>query len=271
MSKPGSEHIVERGRGRTSPAGTATFVGLRGLDPLLQHAVLSPSINLARPLITTFGGSTIASAPAAITGLSLLDNNLALSPYRLALLGMSVGSALKHIFWISYINGDDFTPKPAAIVSAFNFALDSINSILFMAAGTSPATARGEGPYSDGFPGGPLIVGGSLFTAGILIETICEIQRKLFKQSEEGKGKPYTKGLFGIVRHVNYTGYSMWRAGYAMAAGGWIWGTVVGAFLLFDFSNRAIPGLDAYCHQRYADMWVDYKANVPYKIIPYVY
>ena len=262
---------IQRGNRNPSPMGTASFIGLRGIEPLLQNAILSPNVNLAGPLLNLFGASTLPSAPAAITGLSLIDNNFALSPYRLALFGMSVGASLKHIFWVSYINSEEIKAPFAGLIGAFNAAFNSMNTILFMCSATSPATTRGEGPYSDGFPGMPLLLGGTLFTAGILVETISEIQRKFFKQSEQGKGKPYTVGLFGFARHINYTGYTLWRSGFALAAGGWVWGTITGGLFLFLFANRAIPELDGYCSQRYADMWKDYKAKVPYKLIPYIY
>lgn len=51
-----------------------------------------------------------------------------------------------------------------------------------------------------------LVVGGSLFTVGILLETISEIERAAFKRSKENTGKPYTGGLWSLSRHINYFG-----------------------------------------------------------------
>lgn len=245
-NKPG----IQRGVHRPNRLGTSTLIGLRALDPLLQYNILSPSINLARPLITTLGGRTLASAPAAVTGLSLIDNNTNLSPYRLALLSMAVGSSLKHIFWASFINGETLAPSMSARVGMINTVVNSLNSVLFMTEATSAAKYIGEGTYADSFPGIPLAVGGTLFTAGIVIETLSELQRKAFKKRPEGQGKPYTKGLFGVVRHVNYTAYTMWRTGFALAAGGWVWGAMNAAGFLTLFVKLAIPELDEYCENR---------------------
>lgn len=43
----------------------------------------------------------------------------------------------------------------------------------------------------------------------------------------------------------------MWRAGYAMAGGGYGMGVLVAAFWAWDFSKRAIPVLSEYCEKRY--------------------
>ena len=79
---------------------------------------------------------------------------------------------------------------------------------------------------------------------------MSEIQRKVFKDKPENKGKPYGGGLFGLATNINYGGYTLWRAGYAVAAAGLPWGALVGAFFFYDFTTRAIPALDQYCTDR---------------------
>lgn len=37
---------------------------------------------------------------------------------------------------------------------------------------------------------------------------------------------------------MQYFGYTLWRAGYALSAGGWVWGSIVGGFFAWDFANR---------------------------------
>ena len=64
------------------------------------------------------------------------------------------------------------------------------------------------------------------------------------------KGKIYSGGLFGLSRHINYFGYTLWRSGYALAAGGWIWGSIVAGFFTYDFTQRAIPVLTEYMEER---------------------
>jgi len=86
-----------------------------------------------------------------------------------------------------------------------------------------------------------------MFIVGILTETIAEYQRMRFKRDPKNKGKPYTGGLWQYARHINYTGYSLWRAGYSLAAGGWFWAAAAFAWQYTDFATRAVPILNEYC------------------------
>jgi len=199
--------------------------------------------------ITTLGSNVFAQGPTSNTGLALLDN-LHLSPYRLILLGMSIGSSLKQIFWQTYIANEEMPVSTAVMVGAFNTVCNSLNTLMFICSATSVAYGRGEGPNWEGWPGTPLVVGGSMFVAGMLTETVSEVQRKIFKDKPENKGRVYTGGLFGLARHINYGGYTIWRAGFALASAGWIWAAVVGAFFAYDFATRGIPVLDEYCGNR---------------------
>lgn len=85
---------------------------------------------------------------------------------------------------------------------------------------------------------------------GLALETISEVQRRNFKARPQNKGKPFTTGLFGVARHINYGAFCLWRAGYAMAAAGPIWGGLVFWFFYHDFTDRGIPVLDRYCAGR---------------------
>lgn len=106
---------------------------------------------------------------------------------------------------------------------------------------------------------------------GIFLETVSEIQRKQFKDRPESKGKAYTGGLFGLARHINYGGYTLWRGGYGLAAGGPVWALVKTSFFAYDFVMRGIPVLDKYCSERYGQQWVKFKEQVPYKLLPGIY
>lgn len=157
---------------------------------------------------------------------------------------MSAGGALKQIYWLLGISQEEFPVSNAIEVSAFNIVFDSVNSLLFTSALTSAST------NGEHFPQTPLLVGSGLYVAGILTETFSEWQRKQFKDKPANKGKVYGGGLFGVARHINYGGYALWRAGYAMAAGGWIWGAVVGSFFLYNFATSSVPELNLYCEER---------------------
>ena len=86
--------------------------------------------------------------------------------------------------------------------------------------------------------------------AGILTETISEIQRSQFKKDPANAGKPYSGGMFGWARNINYGGYLLWRTGFALAAGGPVSALIVGAFFYQNFVTSSIPELDDYCQKR---------------------
>ena len=232
--------LINRGqKGRNLP-GTATFFGLRAADPFLQYQILRH--DWGSSLISSLGGTTLPREPPIVTNtpFDLID----LSPYRTVLLAMSVGSMLKQNFHLLTIMQEEIGPGAGAAVGAFNAVFNSINSLLFVCTQTS-ASVNGEN-----YPQTPLIVGTSLYAVGISVELVSEIQRAAFKRDPANKGKVYEGGLFGLSRHINYFGYTLWRSGYALAAGGWVWAGAVAAWFAYDFTQRAIPLLQDYLEGR---------------------
>lgn len=232
--------LIDRGKKGPNYPGLATFVGLRAVEPLLQYQILRN--DLGQPLLQKLGATTLPRGPPLVTNTPL--DIIGLSPYRTILLGMSVGAMLKQNFHRTFIMQEDMGPGPAALVGVFNAVFNSINSLLFVCSQTS-ASVNGEH-----FPQTPLIVGASLYAVGLTTELVSEIQRAAFKRDPKNKGKIYDGGLFGLSRHINYFGYTLWRGGYALAAGGWIWGATVAAFFAYDFTQRAIPVLQDYLEGR---------------------
>jgi protein-S-isoprenylcysteine O-methyltransferase Ste14 len=252
--------LISRGDYTSTPGGKATFFILRSLDPFLQYAILANGVG------TTFlhrvGLRTLPQGIPTHTGISAIDG-LGLSPYRLILLGMSIGSVVKQNIWVSGSN----EPMPvgaAVLIAAFNTVNNGLNAYAFLLSATSASK-------ESAFPQAPLIVGSALYITGILTELISELQRNAFKKDPKNKGKAYTGGLWSFARHINYGAYSIWRAGFAMASGGWIWGAVVGAFFLSDFATRGVPILNEYCEKRYGAQWEQFKKQTPYKLIPGIY
>jgi len=184
---------IDRGKHGHSPLGSTVFVGLRALDPFLQHSLLTGQ--LGAQLLSTLGTSVMAMGPASNTGYAMIDA-LKLSPYRLILLGMSTGAAVKQIFWQMAVSREAMPPQSAVGISLFNTIVNSLNSLVFVASATSAAYGRGEGPSWDGWPGAPLRVGGTMFVVGMLLETISEVQRSFFKQQEGNDNRVYKGGLF---------------------------------------------------------------------------
>lgn len=239
---PKENDLIDRSKKGRNWAGALTFVGGRALDPFLQYNILSNG--RATTPITWLKGGVLPRGPPLITNIPFLDNAVGLSPYRSILLGMSVTSMLKQNFWVLFIGREEMSAQPAALVGVLNAVFNSLNSLFFVCAQTS-ASVNGEH-----FPQTPLLVGCALFGTGIFLEWVSEVQRSAFKSKPENQGKLYAGGLFSLSRHINYFGYTLWRAGYALAAGGWVWGGLVGGLFAYDFTNRAIPVLQKYSEEK---------------------
>ncbi|KAI7310326.1 hypothetical protein KC315_g12652 [Hortaea werneckii] len=252
---------VRRGVKQSNYLGTATFLGFRAADPFLQYGILSKG--WANPLIQKAGGGVLPKGPPLIT--STPFDSLGLSPYRSILFAMSVGSMLKQNTHLLTVQQEEMPPVSGAVIGCFNALFNSLNSIFFICSQTS-ASANGEH-----FPQTPLLVGSALYAVGLFTEWFSEVQRAAFKRKPENKGKVYDGGLFSLSRHVNYLGYTMWRTGYAMAAGGWTWGATVAAIFTYDFTQRGIPVLQHYLEEKYGDQYARYENAVPYKFVPYVW
>ncbi|MCJ1383983.1 hypothetical protein MMC17_007098 [Xylographa soralifera] len=232
-AKPEAEQdwFLKTRRKGPAPAGKATFILLRSLDVLLQYYLLRS--NFGGRLIQRLGGTALApSAPLA----------LGLPPYQLLIWALSLGSAAKQIFWTARISDNVFEPGFAAAIAAYNTLLNTLNLLLSAWGATSNAP--------DGLLSGTVPVGVLLFALGIYLETVSEIQRSAFKHAPGNKDKPFSGGLFGYATNINYGGYTLWRAGYAVVCAGLPWGAVVAAWLAGDFCFRAIPLMEKYCQGR---------------------
>ncbi|TID13370.1 hypothetical protein E2P81_ATG11593 [Venturia nashicola] len=230
--------LINRGVKRPTPLGTSLFVGLRALDPLLQYGILAHGVGST--LLSKLG---ITQLPAGLgTNTGTFIDKLGLSPYRLIILAMAAGSSIKQIYWILATSEEEFPPGAALSVVAYNTIFNSINSLAFTTTIASASLSSNET-----FPQTPLLVGCALYIVGIFTEAIAETQRRNFKRDPKNKGKVYSGGLWSIARHINYTGYTLWRAGYTLACSGWGAGAFVASFLLGDFNFRATKVLDEYC------------------------
>jgi protein-S-isoprenylcysteine O-methyltransferase Ste14 len=253
--------LIARGDYTPTPAGKAIFFFLRGIEPALQYSILAHGLGTS--VLHRVGLRTLPPGLPTRTGISLIDG-LGLSPYRLVLLGMAVGAAVKQNIWVTALSGEPMPVVGAIGISVFNAVFNSLSTYAFLTTATSASTEAD-------FPQPALLIGGSLYVVGIMTELIAEIQRKRFKTDPNNKGKAYTGGLWSFARHINYGGYTIWRAGYAMAGGGYTLGALVGAFFAWDFTQRAIPILSEYCEKRYGAQWEEFKQKTPYQLIPYIY
>ena len=128
----------------------------------------------------------------------------------------------------------------ALFFGSLEVTLDVLNSLLFLI----------TGPPRGGIRSWTFVTGSSLYVLGLFLETVSEIQRRNFKQVPANQGKPYGDGLFAWARNINYGGHTLWKSGFAMVSGGWIWAALIGGTYFYDFAHRGVPVLDQYCQKR---------------------
>ncbi|KAF9525145.1 hypothetical protein CPB83DRAFT_860077 [Crepidotus variabilis] len=251
--------LIQRGKKHSSPVGTSIFVALRSLDPFIQYGILADGIGAT--LLGKVGLQALPDGPPFQTGIGFIDV-LQLSPYRLLLFIMSTGSVLKHIFWVLYTSKEAFSVGTALNVGIGNTVFNTLVTII------ATTSFAGSLQVSKTIAQPTVIIGSILYFVGISVEVLSELQRKFFKDDPKNDGKAFTRGLWSLARHINYTGYLSWRVGYSLAGGGVTAAFITGAFLLKEFLGRAIPELDAYASKRYREQWDNYKRRTPYKLIP---
>lgn len=229
MSDSKSPDIPSRVK-RSTPFGTACFVGLRAADVFLQY------------YLTNQGG---AARVLSLLGLQTVP--IANTAYANILVSLAALGSFKHIFWVTTISEGEMPVGQAFVISIANAIFSSVNAFLASWAGTSLASGLllSSASVEQELSTSPILGAAvAIHIFGILIETISELQRKSFKSKAENKGKPYSGGLFSLARHVNYGGYALWRSANAMAAGGVVGAIPIFAFFTYSFISSSIPGLD---------------------------
>ncbi|KAK4188269.1 putative membrane protein [Podospora australis] len=261
--------LIARGDYTPNLPGTLTFIGLRALDPFLQYHLLRPSGLLSSYLLPKLGITTLSLSSLPFTTLGGISLPL---PHWI-LLSMSATASLKQIYWLLALNRENLPPSTAVAVAIFNTTVNTISSILLLASATSAVfdTPQVTLPLINQPVSLTIALGTSLVAAGIALETISEIQRKHFKDDPKNKGKICDAGLWGWARHINYGGYTLWRAGYGLASGGWAAGIALGAWQVYHFLSHSIGRMDEYMVKKYTSQWEDYKRRVKWLLFPGVY
>ncbi|KAK3705598.1 hypothetical protein LTR37_013206 [Vermiconidia calcicola] len=246
--------LQTRKKGPSIP-GRIAFTALRLLDLPWQYYLLKSGLGIN--ILQRIGLTPITPTQTSL--------GVGLSPYHNLILILAIGSSSKQIYWNHRINQQRFPFKFAVAVAVYNTLLNTLNSLLALWTRTS------QQPGFYHYPPTVIILGFSLYLLGLTLEWVSEIQRSNFKADPKNAGKPFSGGLFGHARNINYGGYALWRMGYSFCCGGLVWASLIGVWLVGDFCGRAIPDMDGYCAQRYGKQWDEVRRKVPYKLLPWIY
>lgn len=243
MSPKEVDTFIARGKYSASPFGTLVFIGLRTFDIFVQTVILTNGATV----LAGWGIPTVKSnfsydlSPPIALGLGLKP---------LMLVAFAAGSTLKQIFWLTVTAGETMSVGTGIMISVFNTVVNSLNSLISLWAGFGLAAAIGASSRNQNELNVVEKAGVVLYAAGLLTEMGSETQRWAFKRDPRNKGKVYSGGLFSLARHINYGGYTIWRASYALVAGGPVWGACVAALFGSYFARGGIPELNEYCEKR---------------------
>ncbi|KAJ7270700.1 hypothetical protein B0H12DRAFT_1229187 [Mycena haematopus] len=247
-----------RGNVNTSIPGAATFVIGRLADAPLQYAMFTEGWAVkALAAVGLRASNLLVTAGPGVAGLG---------PIPTLLTGMYAVSALRHGYWVLFTNNMYWPADAALSVVAYNSAVNTINTLVAVHALTSsPYPILGSFTECIGWK---QWTGLALFAIGISTEIIAEESRKRFKKDPKNKGKIDDTGLWSVVRHPNYLGYILWRAGITLATGSLTATAALTGFQLAAFVGNSIPGISNYMSTKYGPQWEDYKRRVPSSIIP---
>jgi protein-S-isoprenylcysteine O-methyltransferase Ste14 len=93
----------------------------------------------------------------------------------------------------------------------------------------------------------------------------------MFRSKKENKGKVLQTGVWAVVRHPNFLGFTIWRVAFATACGGWVFGlSLLGGFVWL-LANTSFPVLEGYMERSYGKRWEEVRKRVAWKMIPGVW
>lgn len=244
---------------KPSPLGTTAFICSRLLGPIIAYYYVLGQGSDANWIINP---PVVSDKKEAI---------LSLSPSQWVIFLMGWASTIKHIYWVLFISEQELPLSTGIFFGGLESLTDILNSWIFMhyfrlpffslsssssssdlqnSASPSASSYVLKRPILPGLGSLHIILGILLFDLGLTIETASELQRRAFKRDPRNAGKPFSRGLFGLARNINYGGHVLWKMGNALAAGGWLWALLVGGFYFYDFMTRGVPVLDAYCETK---------------------
>ena len=141
--------------------------------------------------------------------------------------------------------------------------------VVFEAGGIIPISfasfAFGASEQHDGWHHVP--VGLALFLFGTWLNVWSEWQRFVWKLDRRNQGHLYMTGLFGLARHINYTGEVVSFIGLSWVTGA-SWTLWVPVCMGAGMATFSVWEIEFYLAQRYRQEWQEYLVAVPYILVP---
>ena len=131
---------------------------------------------------------------------------------------MAVGSSIKQNYALAFLSEQEMPVGGAIMIPVFNTIFNSANSIPSLTTAANAFTLSFLSTENDSGAAPLLVICSVVYLIGLLTEATSEQQRKTFKNDPKNAGKPFTGGLFGLARHINYGAYTVWRGAYALAS-----------------------------------------------------
>jgi protein-S-isoprenylcysteine O-methyltransferase Ste14 len=259
-----------RGQYGGSVVGAALFVAVRGAVPLIFYSLFAPPTSRLS-IFSILPNWAPSQPPPTGNGLSIpgLPNTVMHAVEQT--LGLSripslifLGALLPSFSFIMYntiwrrekfpLLGQGGSIQVTANVNL----IDTMHAVLFV-------YLASRNPTWDPslFRWMPLV-----FTLGLGLHIFADHSKYLFRKDERNRGKVYTGGVWGVVRHPNFLGFYIWRVAFGTAAGGWAFGAFFVLMFGFIFYGTAVPVLEGYMARTYKKQWDVATEKVRWKLIP---
>ncbi|KAK9354951.1 hypothetical protein V1523DRAFT_406416 [Lipomyces doorenjongii] len=111
----------------------------------------------------------------------------------------------------------------------------------------------------------------SVLLLGIVLHVVADHSKYLFRGDRRNDGRVLSSGVWGLVRHPNYLGFTIWRVAFATAAGGWAFGAMMLAGFAYLFVDTAVPICEEYMAKKYGIEWRKVTEKVRWRMFPGVW
>jgi protein-S-isoprenylcysteine O-methyltransferase Ste14 len=259
-----------RGQYGSTALGGTLFVAVRAFVPVFFYAILAPPTS-PYSLFTRYPSLAPAYPPPANVSSSLIPTK------ALGTLSTTLGlSPVSTIIWLGSV-------LPTLSFTAYNLLWRGEKLPLTGQGGAVQITTQVN--ITDAFHGlifiytavrnptwSPRVFAFTpiIFLLGFALHVAADHSKYLFRKDRSNRGKVLRSGVWGVVRHPNFLGFTIWRVAFAVAVGGWGFGALLAVGFGALFWGTSIPILEAYM-ERYGEEWEKTKREVRWKMIPGVW